>query len=94
MPADASRVFAVGAANDQGKPRDASADGAPLGLALRKKPDVFAYDDNGGTGEAASFAAGFAASAWPVGGTLFGVLDRMHVEPGALLRVPERRVRP
>lgn len=90
MPADANRVLAVGAANDQGKPRDASADGSPAGLALRKKPDVFAYDDNGGTGEAASFAAGFAASAWPVGGTLFGVIDRMHVQPGALLRVPER----
>jgi hypothetical protein len=94
MPADANRVLAVGAADDEGKPRDASANGPPAGLALLKKPDVYAYDDNGGTGEAASFAAGFAASAWPVGGTLFGVLDRMHIEPGALLRVPARPARP
>ncbi|MFO0844547.1 MAG: hypothetical protein U0797_19480 [Gemmataceae bacterium] len=94
MPADAHRVLAVGAADDAGKPRDASAGGSPAGLALLKKPDVLAFDLNGGSGEAASFAAGFAAAAWPLGGTLFGVLDRMHVEPGALLRVPERPVRP
>jgi hypothetical protein len=91
VPADAVRVLAVGAANEAGAARASSASGPPAGLSLLKKPDVFAYDEAGGTGEAASFAAGFAASAWPVGGTVFGVLDRMRVRPGAVLRVPERR---
>jgi hypothetical protein len=89
MPADSKVVVTVGAAGADNKARASSADGAPFGMALAHKPDVLAYDDGGGTAEAASFAAGFAASAWPTGGTLFGVLDRLQVRPGAVLRVPE-----
>lgn len=90
MPADARIIVSVGAADQNDKPRPSSASGPPGNLGLLQKPDVLAYDEGGGTGEAASFAAGFAASAWPLGGTLFGVLDRMEVRPGAVLRVPKR----
>lgn len=92
MPADAQRVIAVGAAGADHRARDSSANGAPAGLSLLKKPEVLAYDSGGGTAEAASFAAGFAATAWPVGGTIYGVLERMQVPAGGLLRVPEKRV--
>ncbi len=90
MPADARSVVTVGAAGEDGKATAFSPVGSPTGLALMRKPDVLAYEEGGGTAEAASFAAGFAASAWPLGGSVFGVLDRLHVSPGGLLRVPER----
>jgi hypothetical protein len=90
MPADARCVVTVGAAGEDGKVRPFSPSGSPTGLALARKPDVLAYDEGGGTAAAASFAAGFAASAWPLGGTVFGVLDRMHVNPGGVLSVPEK----
>src|SRR5262249_16833111 len=57
MPADARRVLAVGAAGEDDRARPSSAMGSPAGLVLSQKPDVFAYDEDGGTGEAASFAA-------------------------------------
>jgi hypothetical protein len=88
MPADARAVIAVAAADENDRLRPSSAGGPPLGLALAAKPDVLAYDEGGGTAQAASFAAGFAASAWPVGGTLYGVLERLCIKPGDVLRVP------
>ncbi|MFO0880531.1 MAG: hypothetical protein U0840_24560 [Gemmataceae bacterium] len=94
MPADARPLVAVAALGPQDQLRSASAGGPPAGLTLAHKPEVLAYDNGGGTGEAASFAAGFAAAAWPVTGTLYGVLERMRIEPGAVLRVPERVSRP
>jgi hypothetical protein len=88
MPADAGRVIAVGAIDDAGHIRATSASGSPFNLALLVKPDVYAYDEGGGTAEAASFAAGLAASSWGSRGTLFGVLEAMRVKPGSVLRIP------
>ncbi len=89
MPADAHRVIAVGAVDDADHVRASSASGSPFNLTLLAKPDVYAYDAGGGTSEAASFAAGLAASSWGSRGTLFGVLEALHVRPGAVLRIPE-----
>jgi hypothetical protein len=91
MPADARAVITVAAADEKDRVRQASAAGAPHGMALRAKPDLLAYDDGGGTAQAASFAAGLVASAWPTTGTVFGVLEGLRVRPGAVLRVPAAR---
>jgi hypothetical protein len=91
MPADASAVITVAAADEKDRIRPASAAGAPLGMALRSKPDLLAYDEGNGTAEAASFAAGFVGSAWPTTGTVIGVLEGLRVRPGAVLRVPAAR---
>ena len=81
-------MVAVAAADENDRVRPTSASGPPAGLALLAKPDVLAYDEGGGTGEAASFAAGLAASAWPLGGTVLGVLERLQACPGKVLHVP------
>jgi hypothetical protein len=88
MPADAGRVIAVGAADSADGVRPSSASGPAFNLALLPKPNVFAYDEGGGTAEAASFAAGLAASSWGSRGTLFGVLEALRVRPGSVLRIP------
>jgi hypothetical protein len=90
MPADASRVIAVGAADARDRIRPSSASGSPFNLALLAKPDVYAYDEGAGTGQAASFAAGLAASSWGSRGTLFGVLEALRVRPGCVLRIPQK----
>jgi hypothetical protein len=90
MPADARRVITVGSADARDRARPSSAGGPPFNLALLTKPDVYAYDGGAGTGEAAGFAAGLAASAWGSRGTLLGVLEGLQVRPGAVLRVPDR----
>lgn len=90
MPADARSLVAVAAVDGANRLRATSAGGPPAGLPLLRKPDVRSYDDGGGTGEAASFAAGFAASSWPLTASVHGVLERMRIEPGAVLRVPDR----
>jgi hypothetical protein len=89
MPADSRRVIAVGAADPANRIRPSSASGSPFNLSLLPKPDVYAYDEGGGTAQAASFAAGLTASSWGSRGTLFGVLEALRVRPGSVLRIPE-----
>jgi hypothetical protein len=93
MPADARRVIAVGAVAGDGRIRGSSASGSPFNLALVTKPDVYAYDEGAGTGQAASFAAGLAASSWGSRGTLFGILEALGVSPGGVLRIPDKRTK-
>jgi hypothetical protein len=88
MPADAHKVIAVGAIDARDRIQPSSASGAPFNLALLPKPEVYAYDEAAGTAQAASFAAGLAASSWGSRGTLFGVLEGLHVRPGGVLRIP------
>ena len=88
MPADASCVIAVGAADAEDGVRPTSASGSASNLTLAVKPNVYAYDEGEGTAQAASFAAGLAASSWNSRGTLFGVLEGLRVRPGSVLRVP------
>lgn len=90
-PADARAVITVAAVDAQDRLRPSSAAGGPAGLALLPKPEVLAYDEGGGTGQAASFAAGLAASYWPLAGTLFGVVERLQDRPGQVLRIGGRR---
>jgi hypothetical protein len=90
VPADARSVIAVAAATEEAKVRSSSASGSPEGLSLLSKPELLAFDEGGGTGQAASFAAGLIASYWPAGGTLFGVLEKVRGRPGEVLRVPQR----
>lgn len=89
-PADARAVITVAAADETGTIRPSSAAGGPAGLALLVKPDALAFDEGGGSGQAASFAAGLAAAAWPLTGTLLGVVERLQERPGRLLRVGGR----
>jgi hypothetical protein len=93
MPADARQVVTVGAADASNQPQPSTPTGPPYNLLLLKKPDVLAYDNGGGTDEATCFAAGLVASSWGSQGTLFGALERLCGQPGAVLRVPsaERR---
>jgi hypothetical protein len=88
MPADAQRVIAVGAVDASDRVRPWSASGSPFNLALLCKPDVYSYDEGAGTAQAASFAAGLAASSWGSRGTLLGVLEALRVRPGSVLRIP------
>ncbi|MFO0927376.1 MAG: hypothetical protein U0736_10095 [Gemmataceae bacterium] len=80
-------MITVAAVDAQDRLRPSSAP-ANAGLAALPKPEVLAYDDGGGTGQAASFAAGLAASYWPLAGTLFGVVERLQDRPGQVLRGP------
>lgn len=91
MPADARRVITVGAADARDRPRPTTPVGSPLGQALVNRPDVLAYDEGGGSEEAACFAAGFIASSWGSRGTLFGAVERLCPRPGQVLRVPEAK---
>jgi hypothetical protein len=88
MPADAHKVIAVGAIDSADRIQPYSASGSPFNLPLLCKPEVHAYDESAGTAQAASFAAGLAASSWGSRGTLFGVLERLRVKPGEVLRIP------
>jgi hypothetical protein len=103
MPADAHLVSTVGAANLAGFPRWYSAGGSAFNQELHRKPDVLAFDGldvgfgmdspNGGTGLAAAFAAGFAASAASGGIPASRVLCDWQATPGRLLHIgPGNRV--
>jgi hypothetical protein len=95
MPADAHRVITVGAADLAGHPEPDSAGGPPHNLELLPKPNVLAYDGlersdaaASGTGLAAGFAAGLAASALSAGAPRGKFLEVMQVPPGSVLRIP------
>jgi hypothetical protein len=88
MPGDARAVMTVGAADARGRRQPDSAGGSPFELALLRKPDVLAYDEGGGTAEAACFAAGLAAVAETMGAPCKGFLERLEVGRGGLLRIP------
>jgi len=94
MPADAQKVITVGAV-DVSDQREAFSAGGPLhGRELLVKPDVLAYDqveDGRGTGLAAGFAAGLAATSMNPDTNLSGWLRRMQVQPGEVLRIPDVR---
>jgi hypothetical protein len=90
MPADSARAITVGAADEKGRSRESSAWGPPYNLALMAKPDVLAYDEGGGTAEAAGFAAGLVASSIEARASLARLMDRTG-RKGELLRVPVKK---
>ncbi len=92
MPADAHRVTTVGAEDLDNRPAPFGASGPAYNLELLVKPDVWAYDQvegARGTGPAAGFAAGLAASACSAGVPLVGLPHALSGRPGALLRAPK-----
>ncbi len=92
MPADARRVVTVGSADENDRRQPDSAGGPPLNQEMASKPDVLAYDaidQKRGTGLAASFAAGMAATTTRPDTTPAGLLKRLRIEPGEVLRVYE-----
>jgi hypothetical protein len=91
MPADARTAVTTGAADSLGKPRPYSAGGPPFALDLLPKPEVIAFDEGGGTGEAAAFAAGLAAALQGAGVSRAGFLIDCFRYSGALLRIPGAR---
>jgi hypothetical protein len=91
VPGDARRVITVGAASAGGNRQPFSAGGPPYNLALLCKPEVLAYDEGLGTGQAASFAAGLAATSLTAGASHKKWLEAMGVRSGELLRIPQRR---
>jgi hypothetical protein len=98
MPADAERVFTIGAANRLNQPEPYSASGPPHNLLLLPKPELLAYDELGGDGGpcaygtsiSTSFAAGLAASSLSAGAPLLKFLETVQRGPGSVLRVPGR----
>jgi hypothetical protein len=77
VPADARAVLSVGAVNALGRPEPYSSSGPALNQELRLRPDAFSFDElflglgvgeaSAGTGLAAAFAAGTAATALSAG---------------------------
>jgi hypothetical protein len=97
MPADAREVFAVAAANLDGKAQPHSAMGQPLNLELFPRP-ILAYDpldlspDSGGafgSSLANSFAAGLSASLLSSGMTRAQLVAFLRQQAGKVLRVPQ-----
>ncbi len=89
VPADSRRVLTVGAATAEGVERPDSAAGV-MGAELWVKPDLTAYGVEG-TGQAAAFAAGFAATASGKTGSLAAIAESIRMRPGKLLVLPPKR---
>jgi hypothetical protein len=89
MPGDARRVLTVGAADFTGRPRGYSAAGPAHDLELLVKPDLWAYDDAGGTALAAAFAAGAAAATRSINPSVERWLETLPVRRGGVLKWPE-----
>jgi hypothetical protein len=97
MPADTHSVIAVGAVNARGRPEPYSATGPALNQELRPRPDSFAVDElflaigaaeaSAGTGLAAAFAAGTAATAISAGIPPQGLFFAIRQHPSGLLSV-------
>jgi hypothetical protein len=89
MPGDARRVITVGAADFADRPRDYSAAGPAHDLDLLVKPDLWVYDDGGGTARAAALAAGAAAATRPVNPSAERWLETLPVRRGGVLKWPQ-----
>jgi hypothetical protein len=97
MPADAHAPISVGAVNASGRPEPYSAIGPALGEGLFPRPDTFIFDElslgvestqaSAGTGLAAAFAAGTAASALSSGMPPNRFVMPLRQRPGGLLCV-------
>jgi hypothetical protein len=97
MPADAHALLSVGAVNRSGRPQTYSAIGPVFNQALRPQPVVYTFDElslgvesnvaDAGTGLAASFAAGTAASALSAGVPPSSLLMGMCRHPGGPLQI-------
>lgn len=97
IPGDGQSMFTVGAADAANQPRPTTALGPALGLELLAKPNFFSYDGlpiggaaARGSGIAASFAGGLAASVLSGGATPDGLRLFMSDRPEGILRVPRR----
>lgn len=99
MPADSRALLTVGAADSHGLPEPYSAGGPPYDVTLLFKPDLLAYDQVEtdfkdavqGAGVATGFAAGVAAvSRGPTSRQSLGWRESLGIEPGGVVRVPER----
>ncbi|HLJ96712.1 MAG TPA: hypothetical protein VKU02_26300 [Gemmataceae bacterium] len=100
MPGDAHAILSVGALSASGRPEGYSSFGPAFNQALRIRPDAFSFDElslgvepaqaAAGTGLAAGFAAGTAASALSAGMPAESVLFAIHRYPGGLLRIRPR----
>lgn len=99
MPADARAVISTGAVNASGRPEAYTAIGPGLDQELRPRPDSFTLDQlslgvdtaqaTAGTGLAAAFAAGTAASALSAGMPPTSFFRAVHQRPGGLLRIQQ-----
>jgi hypothetical protein len=97
MPADARTLISVGAVNGAGRPEAYRSLGPAFDQALRPRPDSFSFDElsvgvdtasaAAGTGLAAAFAGGTAASALSAGMPAESFLFAIHRQPGGLLRI-------
>ncbi|HEY1379587.1 MAG TPA: hypothetical protein VGF55_22475, partial [Gemmataceae bacterium] len=99
-PGNALLPRTVGAADDRGRPQPYSAGGPPAGQELMVKPTVLMFDElsnlppvshgglNGGTEQAAAFAAGMYASMLSAGVPEGPRLTWLCLPPGGLMRVP------
>ncbi len=98
MPGDAVRAVTVGAADRWNLARPYSAAGPALNLELLRKPNVLAYDglelEPGkaiqGTGVAAAFAGGLAATVLSNGAPPQWFRAALPSQPESILQVPER----
>jgi hypothetical protein len=87
MPADARRVYSVGAVDGVDQPRPDGAQGSVWGAELRTRPDLRAHGLS--SADAVSFAVGLTASAVSVKGSFASILETIRERPGQLLRAPE-----
>jgi hypothetical protein len=97
IPADAHAVISMGALDSSGRPERYSVTGSPSDQELRPRPDAFSFDElslgveapeaAAGTGIAAAFAAGTAASALSGGMRPNSFLCFVPGQPGGLLRI-------
>jgi hypothetical protein len=103
VPADGRNVIAVGAMNSSRRPQPYSAIGAGMSADLFVKPDVMTYDElpklGDGTGPArgstlsAALAAGMGASLLSAGVPSASFLQKLRIQPGHILEVPEMWLR-
>jgi hypothetical protein len=87
VPADARRVWTVGAVDAEGKPRPDSALGTIHGAALRPLPALLA-DGPLGTADATCFAVGLAACSVSVKGSFAAFLERVREQPARQIEAP------
>lgn len=87
MPADARQVLTVGAADANGDARTDGDQGSPYGASLVRRPDLLAYGLHG-SGDAACFAAGMAATSANAKGSFASFVEAVRSRPGGLVVIP------
>jgi hypothetical protein len=89
MPADARRIYTIGAVDASDQPREDASVGQVWGSLLRQRPDLRAAAHLGSP-EATSLAVGLMASWVAEKGSFASILESYREPPGQILRVPSR----